>query len=50
MEVIVKENASVREEDQLRAIDELVKEGIQGLATDAGRYPKASGRNKLACE
>ena len=32
VEVIVKENASVREEDQLRAIDELVKEGIQGLA------------------
>ena len=32
MEVIVKENASVREEDQLRAIDELVKDGIQGLA------------------
>ncbi len=32
VEVIVKENTSVREEDQLRAIDELVKEGIQGLA------------------
>ena len=32
MEVLVKENASVREDDQLRAIDELVKEGIQGLA------------------
>ena len=28
----MKENASVREEDQLRAIDELVREGIQGLA------------------
>lgn len=32
IEVLVKENTSVREEDQLRAIDELVKEGIQGLA------------------
>lgn len=32
IEVLVKENTSVHEEDQLRAIDELLKEGIQGLA------------------
>lgn len=32
IEVLVKENASVHEEEQLRAIDELVKAGIQGLA------------------
>ncbi len=32
IEVLVKENTSVHEEEQLRAIDELVKEGIQGLA------------------
>lgn len=32
IEVLVKENASVHEDEQLRAIDELVKEGIQGLA------------------
>ena len=32
IEVLIQENTSVREEDQLRAIDELVKEGIQGLA------------------
>lgn len=32
IEVLVKENASVHEEEQLAAIDELIKEGIQGLA------------------
>lgn len=32
IEVLVKENTSVHEEDQLGAIDELLKEGIQGLA------------------
>ncbi len=32
IEVLVKENASVHEDEQLHAIDELVKEGIQGLA------------------
>ncbi len=32
IEVLVKENTSVHEEDQMRAIDELLKEGIQGLA------------------
>ncbi len=32
IEVLVKENTSVHEEEQLRAIDELVKDGIQGLA------------------
>ena len=32
IEVLVKENTSVHEEDQLGAIDELLKEGINGLA------------------
>lgn len=32
IEVLIKENASVKEEDQLRSIDELVEEGIEGLA------------------
>lgn len=32
IEVLVKENTSVHEEEQLAAIDELVKEGVQGLA------------------
>ena len=32
IEVLVKENTSVHEEEQLAAIDELVKEGIGGLA------------------
>ncbi len=49
MEVIVKENASVREEDQLRAIDELVRRN-PGTGTDAGRYRRRQGEIKLACE
>lgn len=32
IEVLIRENASVKEEDQLRAIEELVKEDIGGLA------------------
>ena len=32
VEVLIRENNSVKEEDQLRAIEELVKEEIQGLA------------------
>ncbi|MBO1720456.1 LacI family DNA-binding transcriptional regulator [Extibacter sp. GGCC_0201] len=40
IEVIVKEGVSVNEEEQICAIDAIVKEGIQGLAvmpTDSGR-------------
>lgn len=32
IEVLLKENASVKEEDQLKSIEELVDEGIEGLA------------------